>query len=236
MATGWRRVRPEAEIDLAPMADGGEGTVEALVAATGGTFREADVTGPLGEPVRAPVRDARRRPDRGRRDGGGLGPDAARSARPARPAGGPRPGGPASCSWRPSTPGRAGVILGIGGSATNDGGAGLGQALGFRLLDAEGHDLPPGGGALGRPRPDRPDRARPAARGGRGGRRLRRGQPALRPRGASAVYGPQKGATPEDVVELDRNLDHLRPDRRARPRGRSATSPARARPAAWGSA
>ena len=101
------------------------------------------------------------------------------------------------------------MIVGIGGSATNDGGAGLGQALGFRLLDDEGRDLEPGGGSLGRlARIDSSGRTA-RARWRRGRRRLRRHQSPLRPDGASAVYGPQKGRTPEMVETLDRNLAHF---------------------------
>ena len=188
------------------------------------------VTGPLGEPVRAPfglLGDGRTAViEMAAASGLVLVPP-----RPARPAGGPRPGGRASCSWRRSTPGRRRVIVGIGGSATNDGGAGLGQALGFRLLDARG---PRARARRRRARPARPDRrrrARPAAR-----RASRSPSPATSTTrsaaraGASAVYGPQKGADPAMVAALDRNLAHFAADRRARPRRRrSATSPARAR-------
>jgi glycerate kinase len=101
------------------------------------------------------------------------------------------------------------VIVGIGGSATNDGGAGLGQALGYRLLDAGGRALEPGGGALAAL--DRIER---------GGRDPRLdgvavavacdvANPLCGPQGASAIYGPQKGATPDLVAALDANLDHF---------------------------
>ena len=107
------------------------------------------VTGPLGEPVVAPVRPARRRPDGRDRDGGGLGAGAR-----AAPTGATRcrttTRGTGELLLAAIAAGARRVIVGIGGSATNDGGAGLGQALGFRLLDAEGRELEPGGGALGR--------------------------------------------------------------------------------------
>ncbi len=99
------------------------------------------------------------------------------------------------------------LIVGIGGSATNDGGAGMAQALGARLLDAEGNDLPPGGAAL-----------RQLARIDLSGFRLPPeaqvivacdvDNPLVGPEGASAIYGPQKGATPEMVQELDAALAH----------------------------
>ena len=101
------------------------------------------------------------------------------------------------------------VIVGIGGSATNDGGAGLGQALGFRLLDADDREIGPGCGELGR-----------LARIDASGRRAELDQaeiavacdvtnPLCGPQGASAVYGPQKGASPAMIPELDRNLAHF---------------------------
>jgi glycerate kinase len=101
------------------------------------------------------------------------------------------------------------LIVGLGGSATNDGGAGLAQALGFHLLDAAGNQLPPGGAALSRlSRIDATD-AHPAIAGA-----LVRGatdvtNPLCGPNGAAAVYGPQKGADPAAVAELDAALAHF---------------------------
>ena len=148
MARGVAAAVPAAAIDVAPMADGGEGTVEALVAATGGSFREAVVAGPLGEPVRARF--------------GMLG-DGHTAVLEMAAASGlalvPRDRrDPSRTSTRGTgelllaavEAGARRVLLGIGGSATNDGGAGLGQALGYRLLDAEGQEIGPGGGALDR--------------------------------------------------------------------------------------
>ena len=148
MARGVAGVHPGAQIDRVPMADGGEGTVAALVAATGGSIHEARVTGPLGDPVVASF---------------GLLGDGKTAVIEMASASGlwlvpPEQRDP----WRTTTRGtgelllaaiEAGVkkvIMGIGGSATNDGGAGLGQALGFRLLDADGREIGPGGGELGR--------------------------------------------------------------------------------------
>src|SRR5258708_18605563 len=101
------------------------------------------------------------------------------------------------------------VIAGIGGSATNDGGAGMAQALGYRLLDASGHDLPRGGAALaGLERID----ASGFDRGWQAGSvqvACDGNKPLTRPRGASAVYGPQKGADEAAVMELEAALSRL---------------------------
>jgi len=100
-------------------------------------------------------------------------------------------------------------IIGIGGSATNDGGAGMVQALGVRLLDASGRDLEPGGGAL-----DRLDRIDVSGLDPRLEKSVIEvacdvDNPLVGPHGASAVFGPQKGATPEMVRALDANLAHF---------------------------
>lgn len=207
IAAGVRRAAPDAQVVAVPMADGGEGTVEALVAATGGSFHDAKVTGPLGEPIRARfgllgdgqtavlemaassglalVPRERRDPSRTTTRGTGEMLLAAIDA------------------------GASHIILGIGGSATNDGGAGFAQALGYRLLDAEGRDLSAGGGSL-----EKLDRIDPVARD----RRLDAAKisvacdvdnPLCGPRGASAVFGPQKGADTAMIARLDRNLARL---------------------------
>jgi len=206
IARGVERARPGATIDLVPMADGGEGTVEALVEATGGTFVEATVTGPLGDPTSARF---------------GLLGDGSTAAIGMASASGlvlvpPDRRDPTRATTRGTgdlirlalARGATRLIVGIGGSATNDGGAGMAQSLGYRLLDASGRDLEPGGGPL-----DRLDRIE------RGDLAALEGVSVLvacdvdnvlcGPRGASAVYGPQKGATPEMVATLDRNLAHL---------------------------
>jgi glycerate kinase len=206
MARGVAAAAPGAALEQVPMADGGEGTVEALVAATGGAFHEAVVTGPLGEPVRARF--------------GMLGDGRTAVIEMAAASGLVLVPRERRDPWQATTRGTgelllaaiaAGanrVIVGIGGSATNDGGAGLGQALGYRLLDESGRDLEPGGGALARL--DRIDSA------GRDPRLEGTAvlvacdvvNPLCGPSGASAVYGPQKGASDAMVAALDRNLEH----------------------------
>ncbi len=207
MARGVAAAEPAAAIDVAPMADGGEGTVEALVAATGGSFREAVVAGPLGEPVRARF--------------GMLG-DGHTAALEMAAASGlalvPRDRrDPSRTSTRGTgelllaavEAGARRVLLGIGGSATNDGGAGLGQALGYRLLDAVGQEIGPGGGALDRLAAIDASGRDPRLEGVEVAVARDVDNPLCGARGASAVYGPQKGADPAMVAALDRNLDHL---------------------------
>jgi len=207
IARGVRQARPEAEVVEIPVADGGEGTAEALVSARKGTYRSADVEGPLGDPVRATY---------GLIDNGATGVVELASASgltliPAEKRD-PRKTSTFGFGQLLDAVRRQGVgqiIAGIGGSATNDGGAGIAQALGYRLLDANGHELPRGGAALARL--DRIDAS---------GLDLSWGSisvlvasdvtnPLTGPRGASYVYGPQKGADDEAVRELDQALARL---------------------------
>ncbi len=207
MAAGIKRVRPDAEIVLLPLADGGEGTVAALVAATAGQTRTAQVTGPLGGTIEARW--------------GLLGPDGKTAVVEMAEAAGltlvpmgwrdPKRTttyGVGELIWEVVRSGAHHIIIGLGGSATSDGGAGALQALGVRFLDAGGQSLPEklGGADLLR-----------LARIDTTGLRFPLGavtvtiasdvtNPLLGPSGASAVYGPQKGATTEDVVTLDAAL------------------------------
>ena len=207
MARGLSRVDPSAEIDRVPMADGGEGTVAALVAATGGSYRTVTVTGPLGDPVVASfglLGDGRTAVlEMASASGLWLVPPALRDPLRATTR------GTGQLLLAALKAGARSVIVGIGGSATNDGGAGLGQALGFRLLDTHGRELEPGGGELDRlARIERTDQVAVL-----GSATIAVAcdvtNPLCGPQGASAVYGPQKGATPEVVERLDRNLGHF---------------------------
>ena len=207
MARGLSRVDPCAEIDRVPMADGGEGTVAALVAATGGSYRTVTVTGPLGELVAASfglLGDGRTAVlEMASASGLWLVPPTLRDPLRATTR------GTGQLLLAALEAGARRVIVGIGGSATNDGGAGLGQALGFRLLDTHGRELEPGGGELDRlARIERTDQV--AVLGSATiAVACDVSNPLCGPRGASAVYGPQKGATPEMVARLDRNLGHF---------------------------
>lgn len=201
---GFREVFPDLECIKLPMADGGEGTVAAMVAATGGRLVEEVVTGPLGEPVKACY---------------GLTGDRKTAIVEMAAASGlalvvPTLRNP----WKTTTYGTgelikaaldAGVehlIIGIGGSATNDGGAGMLQALGVSLLDQAGKQLAFGGGALAHL--DRIDISGldPRLKSCRIEAACDVDNPLTGPKGASVVFGPQKGATPEMVVQLDANL------------------------------
>lgn len=206
IARGWAQVYPDAELVLRPMADGGEGTVDVVLAALGGERRSTPVCGPLGAPVEAHW---------------GLLPDG-RAVIEAAAACGLHLLEPAERDvCRASSRGLgellmaaidAGVtriVVGLGGSACNDGGAGMLQALGVRLLDARGDELEPGGAALiGLDRIDLRYLDK----------RLQQVQvqvavdvnnPLCGPGGASAVFGPQKGASADQVRLLDAALAHF---------------------------
>ena len=207
MARGVSRAAPGAVIDQVPMADGGEGTTQALVAATGGSIREAQVTGPLGEPVVACF--------------GLLGDGQTAVIEMAAASGlvlvSAEKRNPLNATTRGTgelllaaiAAGARRVVVGIGGSATNDGGAGFGQALGFRLLDETGRELEVGGHHLGRLARIDPARRRRELDGVEIAVACDVSNVLCGPEGASAVYGPQKGATPEMIEALDRNLAHF---------------------------
>ena len=207
IARGVREVIPDADVVEIPVADGGDGTVEALVSAHHGTYGWANVEGPLGDAVHAAyglidggrtavvelasasgfelITAARRDPRQTSTYGFGQLLEAARKA------------------------GVDKVIAGIGGSATNDGGAGMAQALGYRLIDIAGHDLARGGAALAR-------LERINASGVHSGWHPIRvlvacdvTNPLTGPLGASRVYGPQKGADEATVELLDQALGRL---------------------------
>jgi glycerate kinase len=201
MERGVRAVFPDAVVVKVPIADGGEGTVAALLDATGGSPRTTRVRGPLGAPVEA--------------GWGVLGDGRTAVIEMAAASGLPLLQAAARDPRRASTSGtgelvRAALdeglrrlVLGIGGSATNDGGAGLARALGVRFLDGQGNDLPEGGAALaGLARIDLAG-LDPRLAAAELLVACDVDNPLTGPRGASAVYGPQKGATPAMVVELD---------------------------------
>lgn len=203
---GFKQVLPNAEYVKVPMADGGEGTVQSLVDATGGRIIKKTVTGPLGEAAEAFF--------------GILGNEksaviemAAASGLHLVPA---TKRNPLLTTTRGTGELIAAaleynvnhIIIGIGGSATNDGGAGMAKALGARFLNSNGQEIAEGGGALS-------DLA--AIDLSSLDSRLAHvkievacdvDNPLIGPKGASAIFGPQKGATPEIVNQLDENLAH----------------------------
>jgi glycerate 2-kinase len=208
--TGWRRARPGDNLTVVPMADGGEGTLATLVDGLGGTSHEADVTGPLGAPVRAAfgLVPAPGGPaaivEMARASGLALLPEGGRDPLHASTRG---TGELIALALRhvPTS-----VLVCIGGSATNDGGVGMAQALHGRFLDAGGNDLAPGGAAL--LELDRIDLRPMIAFVGDSVRFVAASDvdnPLCGPAGAAVVYGPQKGAGAGDVVLLDRALGHL---------------------------
>ena len=207
IALGAREVYPDAQIAEIPVADGGDGTVGALVTARGGRYRSVSVDGPLGDPVLATfglIDDGRTAVvELASASGFELIPAARRDPRKTSTY------GFGQLLEAARRDGISSVIAGIGGSATNDGGAGMAQALGYRLLDREGRDLPRGGIALAGL--ERIDGAGLDA----GWRSVKVmvacdvTNPLTGPQGASYVYGPQKGADPVAVRQLDEALAHL---------------------------
>jgi len=207
IARGVRQAMPDAEIVEVPVADGGDGTVEALVTARRGEFHDVEVEGPLGRPVTARygLIDAGRTAvvELASASGLALISDDERDPRRASTF------GFGQLLHAVRRLGVTAIVAGIGGSATNDGGAGMAQALGYRLVDAAAHDLPRGGAALAR-------LEKIDATGFDSGWRSVAitvacdvTNPLTGPEGASAVYGPQKGADSRVVQELDRALGRL---------------------------
>ncbi len=203
IARGVRTVWPDAETVELPLADGGEGTVRALVRATSGELRTARVHDPLLREIDA--------------EWGVLGDRTTAVVEMAAASGLPllrederdpritSTRGTGELILTAAMSGAHRIVIGIGGSATNDGGAGMARAFGYTFFDREGNGLPEGGAALARlARIDGqtdPRLVRPAIDVASDVR-----NPLLGPAGASAVFGPQKGATPEMVRELDAAL------------------------------
>lgn len=206
MEIGIKRAIPDAECIHVPMADGGEGTVQSLIDATGGTLIQKEVTGPLGTPVLAQY--------------GILGDGKTGVIEMASASGIHHVTKETKNPFITTTfgtgelirdcieKGITDIILGIGGSATNDGGTGMAIALGYKFLDKSGNELPLGGGYLGEL--DKIDAVDVIPQ-------LKNvnilvasdvTNPLCGERGASVVFGPQKGATPEMVQILDKNLRH----------------------------
>lgn len=207
IAAGVRRALPDSEIVVKPMADGGEGTLQCLVDATGGKILQAAVKNPLGREITAEF--------------GILGDGetcviemAAASGLYLIEASERNPLVTTTYGFGQLI--KAGLdlgcrrfILGIGGSATNDGGAGMLQALGFALLDAAGQPIAFGGGELGKLERIDASSADPRLVECRFTIACDVDNPFVGPNGASHVFGPQKGATPEMVKLLDDNLRHF---------------------------
>lgn len=206
MAEGIRRADPRVLVDTIPMADGGEGLVDAVLGAVPGRKCTVEVKNPLGAAVQASFGILE--------DGTAVIEMAAASGLPLLSRRERNPlktttYGTGQLIRAALDQGCTGILMGIGGSATNDAGAGMAQALGVRLLDRDGMDLPFGGGAL-----DRLSRIDFSGMDERlAHTRIIVASDVVNPlcgeKGASAVYGPQKGATPEMVQVLENNLAHF---------------------------
>ena len=205
LALGWQRARPHDDVRLIPLADGGEGTLEAIKA-SGSAWLElpAHARDPLGRAIGATFL---------RRDETGV-VELASASGLSRVAAAERDALAASTFGTGQVLATAiglgvrDVVIGLGGSATTDGGSGLLEALGARFYDAQGADLPRGGGSLGNlERVDLSGLA-PILSEVRLTVASDVRNPLLGERGAAATYGPQKGANPDDVAILDANLAH----------------------------
>lgn len=205
LAHGWRTARPGDTVTELPIADGGEGFVAAMLAATGGIEHSARVSGPLGAPVVAAFGvsgDGRTAfVEMAAASGLALVPPAQRDVLRATTRG---TGELLLAAAR--IPGVQQVVLGIGGSATNDGGAGFAAALGWRFLDADGEALPPGGAPLAHLAQVVAPPVPPTLPALLVACDVK--NPLCGPNGASHVYGPQKGATPAQATQLDAALQH----------------------------
>ncbi|MFF8424249.1 MULTISPECIES: glycerate kinase [unclassified Streptomyces] len=204
VTAGLRRVVPGLDVEALPVADGGDGTVDAAVAA-GFERREIRVAGPLGQEVTAAF---------ALRGDTAVVEMAEASGLQRLPAGVFAPltastYGSGELLRAALDAGARTIVFGVGGSATTDGGAGMLSALGARFLDEDGEPVPPGGGGLAE-----------LARADLSGLDPRLStvelvlasdvdNPLTGPKGAPAVYGPQKGASPDDVAALDAALAHF---------------------------
>lgn len=203
---GIRDVLPDAEVALLPIADGGEGTVDALVAAGNGKFIDTPVSGPLGEAIKARWGILA--------DGTGVIEMAAASGLPLVP---PDKRNPLLTSTLGTGQlliaaldhGCRRIILGIGGSATNDGGAGVITALGAKLLDQHGKEIVPNARGLLNLASMDISGVDPRLAETKIEIACDVNNPLLGPRGASSIYGPQKGADDAMVKVLERALTKL---------------------------
>lgn len=203
---GFKQVLPNAEYVKVPMADGGEGTVQSLVDATGGRIIKKTVTGPLGEAAEAFY--------------GILGNDktaviemAAASGLHLVPVNKRNPlitttRGTGELIAAALEHNVNHIIIGIGGSATNDGGAGVARALGARFLNSDGQEIAEGGGFLNELAAIDLSHLDSRLANVKIEVACDVDNPLIGPKGASAIFGPQKGATPEIVKQLDENLAH----------------------------
>lgn len=207
MREGVLRVLPDAEISTVAVADGGDGTLETLVEGSGGEIHHIEVTGPLGERRTAEwgaMGDgATAVIEMARTSGLALVPDEKRNPLTTTTF------GLGEAIVHAIDAGYRRFIVGIGGSATNDAGAGMAQALGVRLLDSAGRELEFGGAALSRLSHIDMSGLKDTVRSCEFLVACDVNNPLTGPTGASAIYGPQKGATQEMIERLDAALLHF---------------------------
>lgn len=206
IASGVKAIFPNAQINIFPLSDGGEGLIESLVGSLRGSFKTAIVTGPLGSPVKAcwGIIDDGKTAVIEMAAASGLALVSEKLRDPAVTT----TYGTGELIRTALDQGCSKLIIGIGGSATNDGGAGMAQALGADLFDQSGRPLGYGGAEL-----LRLDRIEVSGLDSR----LQKvkilvacdvDNPLIGPEGAAYVYGPQKGASPEIAWQLDKALDN----------------------------
>ncbi|MHC8320122.1 glycerate kinase [Pseudomonas sp. GB2N2] len=207
IALGLAEVWPDAQLVKCPMADGGEGTVESILAACEGQLRRINVRGPLGTRVDAAwgwlPHSHTAIIEMAEASGLQLVPVDQRDACNSSTF------GTGELIRAALDEGAQRIILAIGGSATNDGGAGAMQALGVKLLDAQGQTLAPGGLALQQLFRIDLNELDPRLARVRFDIAADVDNPLCGPHGASAIFGPQKGASPEQVQQLDHALGHF---------------------------
>lgn len=204
MARGVRRARPDAVVETLPIADGGDGLIDAVRAALGGRLVRASARGPLGERRRAAYLWIPRRRlavvEMARASGLALAPPSRRDPLRASSA------GTGDLIRDALRRGAGEVVVGLGGAASSDGGAGMARALGARLLDADGREIPDGAaGLLSLERADAGE-CRRRLSGVRVTALADVTNPLCGPRGSARVFGPQKGATPAQVRVLESAL------------------------------
>ena len=207
MEKAIKKIKSDAEVIKVPMADGGEGTVEALVNSTGGTFVETEVLNPLGEKIKASY--------------GILGDEKTAVIEMAKASGielikredrNPlitTTYGTGQLIKHALENGIKHLVIGIGGSATNDGGCGMLQALGVKLLDKDNHEISFGGGSLDKIQTIDVSEMYERVKDVTFEVACDVTNPFVRPNGASYIFGPQKGADKEMVELLDNNLKHF---------------------------
>lgn len=205
VAEGIRRVMPSAEIRIRPLADGGEGTTEALTAGLGGELKSLTVTGPLGRPVTASYGLIRERKmavlEMASAAGLTLISQEERNPLEATTY------GVGEMIRDAIGEGCRHFLVGIGGSATNDGGTGMLSALGFQFLDSEGQPIPLGAKGLENLARISAENARPELSQCSFHIACDVTNPLCGENGCSAVYGPQKGADPEMIRQMDQWME-----------------------------